>query len=388
MEPLVQIQTHGCGFTSVKALLLHLSKNPDFAYLPEPKCEEAPPLKRILAYGSEYGLKLKGFAALDIKSAFPKDYCPCLVMLRRPQGPHMALLLKAGFLLRLYDPERGIIYLTRREFAKTWSGVYMRLQPPTYLLTPPEVKIRERPFLPLLAISSALPSISLVLGLVFLEKGGLGYGFLGLALLLLFGNRILLFFASRCLNEQAFPRLRGCGDRKEVYAAFQSYKGSFLSLPLKAGSILGMIASLLYVGSGASFLLLRDMGCFFVGCFLLELYRQRKIERDAPAFASLERDYYQSGHEDKLRLLLKRQEGIGAFFARIGLWSWLLLGAVLCSLLLEIELPFPVALLHLFLFFPLREVAASSQNLPSQIKEYRRAKARFYTPLYEEGFSN
>ena len=382
MEPILQIQDHGCGYSAVKALLTYLTGNRDYAYLEEPKADEAPSLRQIIDYAADWGLTLDGYQAVEKDALFPNELTPALVLLEKPYGQHLVLLTRAGRFLRIYDSDEGWVYLTRRAFAKVWTGVYLLPESTRYLVTPPHLKAKEKVHLPWLILTAAMPTLCLIGGLAFLDKAPLGYTFLGAVVLTLILNRGMILLASRSLDEVALRRLGTESNHQAAYTAFQTYKGLFLSLPLKVGSGIGFLASIAYLGASFSWKILWVMGLFLFGSILIEIYRKRHEKKEAAAFGAYEKRYFAKGEPGILEILLARQSRYARSLGVGDLTNYLLMGACFLALWFYCELGFETALLTLFLFFPIREAASLLVGFRGMKRAYRVAKRRFYTRLH------
>ena len=120
--------------------LIHMSSSRRYAFLPEPRVEEAPGLDQLIIYAAKQGLTLGAYEAVDPNDILQNTEYPLLLLLREEGGLHMALLhSRRGSHFLLLDPAKGLRRMKGQEVAAAWTGQFLRIEGYAKKGEPPEI---------------------------------------------------------------------------------------------------------------------------------------------------------------------------------------------------------------------------------------------------------
>ena len=237
-----QAQEKGCGFATVKMALIHMSDDPRYAFLPEPRVEEAPDLATLIDYAADAGLTLRGYFAPQKTEISESAEFPILPLLRGEGGLHIVFLYarrRRRFLL--LDPALGKRSLREKDLLALWNGQFLRIEGYEKKGEPPNPKEGGYPVYGraqgLLSASLALlPMAVAALGLLFLD-----FSFPSSLTLACFSASVALSLARQGYLLRAMDRFdsvyfdgvdaKDLKRRKELFVHYHAYKKAVFATP-------------------------------------------------------------------------------------------------------------------------------------------------------------
>jgi len=298
MRTIYQQQEKGCGYASIKMLLVALSGKKNFRYIVEPDSSSgAPNLVALTSWAAKYGLCITSFKSTYKSQLLRNKEFPILIIINSNGDSHLVMLYKRiGNSFLVFDPMKGKRLIKCKELVKQFSGVYIR---GNYVENGVEIKKKSIGFLKpkIFQIFLELFSfISIFIGFYFISDEG---NFL--SPLILFCLFVLLKIFQRISLEKTLIKFDkkysnkidaiSKPKRESIYKFFLNFKINYFSGPLCVFSnlieiiLLSIILCLnsVYYGIG----LLVSL-CISVALFL---FGKNKKEKCAEEIEYLEAQY-------------------------------------------------------------------------------------------------
>ena len=340
-----QTQEKGCGFATVKMALIHASGRRQYAYAAEPSVERAPDLATLLSYARERGLRLRALKTPEPAELLESAEFPVILALREDGPLHLVYVSRRkGKRFRVLDPERGPYWAKGEALAKSFIGVYLKIESyeeegdaSRFPTQAPLVHPLTNVFAAMIAF---LPMALMLLGLTFLD-----YSFPSWAVLIAFlaGVGASLFqrvwtlasmrrFDKRYLCGIDEPHLR---QRKSLYVHYHAFKraafighGEILSrfAMVAACFAIFLLHDVCLAASGAIGLVLLSFAHLAFSPSLHRLCRQGELDEERYLYGSLG--------------AVARQESLAALSSRADRYGRLLGAKEAVTLLLGVGLAF------------------------------------------------
>ena len=122
-----QIDNHDCGFASLKMLLANIYKDKRYLYLKQDLNKKRYSYLELINIAKKYNLSLTGLKFIkenELKKYRNKIF---LATIKIGETNHLVMIKKERHLLKVYDPNQGIYYLSYKKFFKVWDKTILSI---------------------------------------------------------------------------------------------------------------------------------------------------------------------------------------------------------------------------------------------------------------------
>lgn len=202
-----QVDNHDCGFASLKMLLANIYKDKRYLYLRQDLNKKRYSYLELINIAKNYNLSLTGFKFIkedELRKYRNKIF---LATIKIDDVNHLVMVKKGKHLLKIYDPNQGIYYLSYKKFYKIWDKTILSILNYKDNNLNPEDLLTIYKLKPLYSVFNIIfrffAIISVILGLFFVSYKNYFYVAIALFCLSLLGEilyRFLLIKSFKCID--------------------------------------------------------------------------------------------------------------------------------------------------------------------------------------------
>lgn len=223
---------HDCGFTSLKMLMAHLTKNKSYLYVKKIRRKEAFTVDDICKEAGMHGLKLASYGCDE--DYYDKIKTPSLTLIR---DNHVVMVKKVTPKKIVYlDPEFGLVKAKKDEFIAIWCKIVIEVEATDCMGGVSKIKRSILPTkLKILESAAALISAVILIGTFYLLNNEQNAVFSLLFLLLflvtqiienIIINKEINFFDNQYIDPYFSRR---CNQTKLSYLEFIGFKQNYFT---------------------------------------------------------------------------------------------------------------------------------------------------------------